>query len=103
MENSNFKLTYGYVVYVCCVGFARSIDVVCDEFYDCATGLLVCRSLVVKECIVFGSVFAPRPIFRGGRSFAHMLLLFEQLCDVTTMSVVKSVKVPVVEVDKRTN
>ena len=35
MENSNFKLTlYGCVVSICCAGFA-SLDVVCDELYDC--------------------------------------------------------------------
>ena len=31
-----FKLTlYGFVVSVYCVGFA-SVDVVCDQLYDCA-------------------------------------------------------------------
>ena len=34
--NASFKLmVYGCVVYLCCVGFA-SLDVVCDELYDCA-------------------------------------------------------------------
>ena len=36
MGNASFKLTlYGCVVPVCCVGLA-SLDVVCDELYDCA-------------------------------------------------------------------
>ena len=29
------KLTFGCVIYICCVGFA-SLDVVCDELNDCA-------------------------------------------------------------------
>ena len=32
--NASFKLTYGCVVFICCVGFA-SVDVVCDELNDC--------------------------------------------------------------------
>ena len=36
MWNASFKLTLsGYVVAICCVGFA-SLDVVCDELNDCA-------------------------------------------------------------------
>ena len=34
--NANFRLTlYRCVVFLCYVGFA-SLDVVCDELYDCA-------------------------------------------------------------------
>ena len=36
MGNASFKLMlYGRVFSVCCVGFV-SLDVVCDERYDCA-------------------------------------------------------------------
>ena len=36
MWNASFKLTlFGYVVSICCVGFA-SLDVPCDELNDCA-------------------------------------------------------------------
>ena len=36
LGNASFKLTlYGYVVSVCCIGFA-TLDVVCDELYESA-------------------------------------------------------------------
>ena len=50
MENVSCIFTlYGCVVSVCCVGFA-SLDVVCDEFYDCA-GMLVCSSFLISVCM----------------------------------------------------
>ena len=33
--NASFKLLFGCVISICCVGFA-SLDVVCDELNDCA-------------------------------------------------------------------
>ena len=29
-------LNFGCVISICCVGFASSLDVVCDELNDCA-------------------------------------------------------------------
>ena len=49
MWNASFNLTlFGCVIYICCVGFA-SLDVVCDEFNDCAWNVF-CNSFLISVC-----------------------------------------------------
>ena len=48
MWNASFKLTFGCVISICCVGFA-SLDVVCDELNDCAWN--VCSSFLISVCM----------------------------------------------------
>ena len=53
MGNASFKLIlYGCVISVCCVDFA-SLDVVCDELYDCVwnVGLWQLSDLCVCFCV----------------------------------------------------
>ena len=49
MWNASFKLTFGCVISICCVGFA-SLDVVCDELNDCAWKF-VCSSFLISVCM----------------------------------------------------
>ena len=49
MWNASFKFTLsGWVVSICCVGFATLI-VVCDELNDCAR-MVVCSSSLISVC-----------------------------------------------------
>ena len=50
LGNAGFKLTiYGCAVSVCCLGFA-SLDVVCDELYDCARNVCL-QQLLISVCM----------------------------------------------------
>ena len=48
MRNDSFKLTYGFVVYICYVGVA-SLDVVCDEIIIVTE--LVCNGFLISVCM----------------------------------------------------
>ena len=47
--NASFKLTFGCVISICCVGFA-SLDVVCD-YLMIVPGMFVCSRFLICVCM----------------------------------------------------
>ena len=59
------------MISICCVGFA-SLDVVCDELYDCAWNV-VCSSFLISVCVFIVSkallMSIATVIVRAGETF----------------------------------